>query len=323
MAAADSGSVADSTASDTTTPDTTTDPDTTAPDTDMPADSASETPADSSVADSVTDAVLDTKVADTTVADTTVADTTVADTTVADTAVADTAVADTAVVETSDGGTPNCGAAPYLAFDPLSAVLPVTGGPATPITISANICPATTVVVAKDEKKSMNVPKGVPFFLTGSQTGSLPGFSPEYNLNPGLMMKLPSFVVMWPTIAPATLANPAWDPATMGFIYLGIGTKSGATAPCDTKAGATFIITGHTEAVFKYTGGGTTTDTEGLAWATIVTTGTAASPEYTTVTATKPGCTVSRPLVFTFLATGRIPFAKGTSTLPGDLEISN
>jgi len=228
------------------------------------------------------------------------------------------------VTVTVTGATPTCGAAPHAKLEPLGSLIAVMGGSTSPVTVSANICPATTVVMNVGETKSMNVTKGVPFFLTGSQLGSMPSLGPEYNIPVALTTALPAGVIMYSDGAPAVLANPAWDPATMGFIHLGSPrVKSGSTAPCNTVDGITYAVTGHPEAVIRYEGNGAATNTEGTAFLTIVTTGTAGSPEYLTITATKAGCTLALQPIAAILNTGRVPAATGRSSTHAGFEIRN
>jgi hypothetical protein len=321
--AAEDSMAIDSTAGDSAMNDSAA-PDTLAEDT-----AADTTPVDSAIAETTADTttadVADSAVADSVVIDST-ADTTEAavDSTASDTAMdtaTDTAT-DTAMDTIDAPATTACGAPPYASLDPLSAFLVSTS--MSPITISANICPATKIVVNPDEKKFMDVTKGVPFFLTGTQTGSLPGFTPEYNLPVALTTKLPAGVVIFDTSLPPSLANPAWDATTMAFLHMGKpAVKSGATAPCDTVDGITYAVTGHPEAVFKYTGDGTTTNNKGTAYATIVTTGTAASPEYVTITASKPSCAMGPSTTAAILLTGRIPVAKGHSNVNAEFMVAN
>jgi hypothetical protein len=304
-AVADSGAV-DSATVDSSSPDTSTPTDSETPDTATP---------DSMMTDSV--------VAETT-ADTTTTDTIAADITpdvVADTAV-DSMVADTP--SDAPAGV-NCGTAPYLSFDPLSAAN-ITGTNMSDVTVTGNICPATKVIVPLGGMKVMNVQKATPLFIIGTKTGSMTTFSPEYNINAAFpLAKAPLTVGMFATDAPTTLADPAWSAATKAFFYFTITSSTGSGA-CSMKDGVTVSVTGHSEAVLKYGGGGTSTGAGGSShgWGTIVTTGTEASPEYATLVATKAGCKVTLGgSVGSFVLSGRMPFARGAATVGIGYEITN
>lgn len=126
-------------------------------------------------------------------------------------------------------------------------------------------------------------------------------------------------------IHPATV-NPAYNPSTMATINVLINsTKNGSTAPCVDKAGVTFAVTGHPEAVIKYPNNGTATGSGGDAKAsiTIVTAGTESAPEYVYVTATKAGCALGLNAADKLFLTGRTPVAINAVTSGVGFELSN
>ena len=312
--------VADSSASDIAT-DTTTTPDT------SPADdtSAEDTqPPDTTV-------VADTTTADT-AADTKIADTTIVDTAVVDTAVTDTAVTDTAKSDVSDAvmdiatdaaSSLNCGSAPYQLFDPLAAWI-VVDTPKTDVIVSANICPATNVVIPYKVNRTINVQRSVPFFFVATHTGSLQTLSAEYNVTVSLFPKLIFQAVMLPPTFPLEKVDPAWDATKKAAVHVWVNRASGAGA-CSSTGDVTLSVPGHPEAVVAYEGGGTATPATGAAtaWISLVTTGTVSAPEYITVTYTKAGCKVDLTGADKLYLTKRAPVAINTLTYQLAGEVMN
>lgn len=201
----------------------------------------------------------------------------------------------------------------------------VLGMPKTPVSVTGNICAPNSVEIPFQGMVGFDVQKKVPYFLIGTQVGSLPSLTIENNIQIDAFPTIgASFIVVGPTYPP--IVNPAWDAATMAMFRVSVtSTKSGATAPCNDKSGVTFTVPNHPEAVVKYGGNGTSTGGGGdaNAWITVVTNGTLQAPEYVTVVATKPSCVVALEASAGFFITGRIPVAINASTAELGLEISN
>jgi hypothetical protein len=220
-----------------------------------------------------------------------------------------------------------CGTAPHQFFNIQPFIVPsVEAGTPPDVTFTASIC-NTTVVVPNGTQGQMCVQKDVPFYFTATQTGYLTALTNEYEIS----LSFPDFPLlaapwMFPPSIPLTY-DPAWDPAQKAFIRTFVGrSKSGSTAPCDTRAGVTFAVTGHPEAVVAYGGGGTSTGSsasDATGYISIVTTGTLAAPEFVTVTATESGCTLSRDPTASLIYTLRSPVARGVATTDWGWEVGN
>ncbi|MBK7579188.1 MAG: hypothetical protein IPI67_03190 [Myxococcales bacterium] len=219
---------------------------------------------------------------------------------------------------------PTCGTSPYQCFDPMAALI-VYGNPQTATTVTTNICSSVSVQVPYQGQAALQVQKNTPFFFIGTQTGSLDAFSIEYNVTINAFSKLPALLSVFPSTYPATI-DPAWDATKKAVINVLINaTAGGSTAPCVDKAGVTFAVTGHSEAVIKYPNNGSATGSGGDAKAsiTIVTTGTAANPEFVYVTATKTSCKLGLNNADKLFLTGRTPVAINTVTSGVGFELSN
>ena len=193
------------------------------------------------------------------------------------------------------------------------------------MTVNANICPTVTIQVPYQGTSAMQIERNAPYFLIGKQTGALTAFSIEGKVTVSVFPKLAAMLSMFPPTYPATV-NPAYSASSMATINVLINsTKGGATAPCVDKAGVTFAVTGHPEAVIKYPNNGTATGSGGDAKAsiTIVTTGTESAPEYVYVTATKASCVLGLNAADKLFLTGRTPVAINAVTSGVGFEISN
>jgi hypothetical protein len=301
---------------DTTTPDTAVD-DTGLTDTGTVDAFVAETSVDSTSMDSKIDSVIDSMTVDSMAAEV-----------IADSMMADTAVVDAASLD--DGGVQTCGAAPTIVVEVSWGA--VTGGSMTPVTATLSAgaaCSPLTFIIPKDGKRTLNMTKGVSFYWRATQEGSMPTLAGEFNINAAIpsTFKMPALLGMIPPTLPAVVANPAWNPATMGLVYLPVSSvKSGSTGACADKSGVTFAVTGHPEAVIKYAGGGTSTGTGGdaSAWLTIETTGTIDAPELVTITAAKTGCTLKNGGdVGAFFGTGKYTVGRGASSSAQGWEIGN
>ena len=219
---------------------------------------------------------------------------------------------------------PTCGVAPYQCFDPVASMI-VSPATNTTVDVTSNICPGTIVQVPYGGKATMQVQRNTPFFFIGTQTGSMTSFGIEYNVTSTFFPTLVSLSTLFAPTYPATV-DPAWDASKKAIIHVVINaTAGGSTAPCNSKDGVTFAVTGHPEAVVKYPNNGTATGTGGDAKGTItiVTTGTVANPEYVYVTATKTSCKLGLNGADKLFLTGRTPVAINVATTGGGFELSN
>ena len=170
---------------------------------------------------------------------------------------------------------------------------------------------------------TLTIPRNIPFFFQGTQTGNLPTLSQENNVKINAFPKLVHEVLLLPQ-SYATQQDPTWNPATKALLRVVVNASSGAGA-CSTKDGVSYTVVNHPEAVIRYAGGGTTgtgTGTDAMgSWISIVTTGTLAAPEYVTITQTKAGCKVAPDGSTLLFNTGRAPIAAGaiTSLLGGEV----
>src|SRR5205814_408143 len=121
----------------------------------------------------------------------------------------------------------------------------------------------TSVAIPYNKTTTMSVQKRVPFFLIGTQAGSLTTFTRELNIRVDVFAKLPAGLLVFAPTYPKVV-NPAWDETKMALIHaLVSSTKQGSAAPCNDKAGVTFSIVHHPEAVVKYGGNGSSTGSGG------------------------------------------------------------
>ena len=210
-----------------------------------------------------------------------------------------------------------CGAAPYAHANVAGNVLLAT--PTSDITVTGSLCNGTQLIVPAKGSKLFDVPNLTPIYFKATQTGSYNGLSPEFKLDKdGLVEQIFKWeyvnVMMVATTTDYTLVDPGWSTGTHAVIIVGTAKADGGTNGCANVGGITYTVTGHNEALVKYSGNGTSTPSDtGYASIFLNTTGTFASPELVNIVGTKAGCSVKisgfasgGPIVN---QTGKIPVA--------------
>ncbi len=211
-----------------------------------------------------------------------------------------------------------CGVAGGQVYDPVQAVIALANA-TTDVTVSANICPGSSLTFPYNEKRTLTLPRNTPFYFIATQVGNLPNLSQENNVKVAAFAKLPYGALLLPESF-ATGIDPTWTTATKALLRVVVNASTGAGA-CSAKDGVSYTVVGRADAIIKYAGGGTATGTSGDTWISLPTTGTLAAPEYVTITQTKVGCKVGPNGADQLFMTGRAPIAAGaiTSLLGGEV----
>lgn len=208
-----------------------------------------------------------------------------------------------------------CGSAPYARANVAGNVLLAT--PTSDITVTGSLCTGTQLVIPAKTGKLFDVPNLKAIYFKATQAGSYNGLSPEYKLDKdGIVEQAfkwePVNVLMIANTTDYTLLDPGWNTGTHAVIIVGTAKADGGTNTCANVGGVTYTVTGHNEAIVKYSGNGTSTPSDtGYATIFLNTTGTFTSPELVTIAGAKTGCAVK----ITGFASGG-PLTNQTGNIP-------
>ncbi|MEO8876874.1 MAG: hypothetical protein ABI461_14870 [Polyangiaceae bacterium] len=218
----------------------------------------------------------------------------------------------------TDGGGPGsslvmCGPPPYITLGLVVEQASTTPNPPRigGAVLTSALCPDASFTSDDDGGIVGLVTKGVPFYGQFNASGYAPTLSPEENFagdTSDVAIALP------PSLLSAIIPN--YD-KTKTVIFLAVrkdtGTSHDGGADCTDVSGVSVAVTGHPEAVVTYytndaipaaMPAATSTSTGG----SVSVTGIDVSASPVTVTATKPGCTVT---LLNGSATGRLPLENG------------
>jgi len=220
-----------------------------------------------------------------------------------------------------------CGSSPYARVNVAGAILIAGASQTGPITVAGSLCPTTTFTITPNTTKLFDVPDKTAIHFLGTQTGSYPSLTAESKYDKdSILTTLLGYaglagVSMVATNTDYTPVDSRWSNGTEAALYV-LTTKSDtATGTCADVGGITYTVTGHSETIATYSGGGAATmsgGTGGSATLFITTTGTTAAPELVTIVGTKTGCTIA---LSGFSAgglptsqTGKLPAAAGATS---------
>jgi len=192
---------------------------------------------------------------------------------------------------------------------------------------SHNYSWTTTFDLTPGTTKLFDVPDKTAIYFLGTQTGSYPSLTAESKYDKdSLLMGLFGYaglagVGMVATNTDYSTIDSRWSQGTEAALYVLTAKAATATGNCADVGGITYTVTGHSETIATYSGGGTSTmsgATGGSATLLITTTGTTTAPELVTIVGTKTGCTIALTGFsvdgLPTTQTGKLPAAKGATS---------